>query len=107
MKKLITAATVSAFALVMAPAIVDHAQAAPAKSPYCSMAPASSSASWAEFYGCWGGAPRTQYQPGPAPVAYNPPPGNGPGATDFCKLAPATASASWAEFYGCWKPHHR
>ncbi len=107
MKKLITAATVSAFALAMAPAIVEQAQAAPAKSPYCSMAPASSSASWAEFYGCWGSAPRAQpaqynppqYRPAPAQVAYT--------QTDFCKLAPATTSASWAEHYGCWEPHHR
>ena len=103
MKKLITAAAVAAFALAMAPAMVGHAWAAAAKSPYCNMAPATGSASWAEFYGCWGGAPKTQGQPAPAPVAYNPP-GNGPGATDFCKMAPATTSASWAEHYHCW--HH-
>jgi hypothetical protein len=110
MRKLITAATVSAFALAMAPAIVEQAQAAPAKSPFCNMAPATTSASWAEFYGCWGGPPRQyqpaqynppQYKPAPAQVAYT-----GPGQTDFCKLS-AASNASWAEFYGCWKPHHR
>lgn len=108
MRKLITTAIVSAFALAVVPAVVEQAQAAPAKSPFCSMAPANTSASWAEFYGCWGSPPRAQpaqynapqynpqYKPAPAPVAYQ---------TDFCKLAPA-ANASWAEYYGCWKPHH-
>jgi hypothetical protein len=107
MKKLITAATVSAFALAMAPAVVEQAQAAPVKSPYCNMAPATTSASWSEFYGCWGNAPKVGYQPAPTPPTPTPVADTGPGATDFCKLAPATTSASWAEHYGCWKPPHR
>ncbi len=100
MSKLLTAAAALALAVSTVPSLVSQAQAAPpAKSPYCNLAPAGVSASWAEYYGCWGGPPRTQYQPTPA--AYT-----GPGPTDFCKLPPSASSASWNEHYGCWRPHH-
>jgi hypothetical protein len=102
MKKIIIASTALALALSTVPAFVGQAQAAPAKSPYCNLAPATTSASWAEYYGCWGGHPMAQYKPyKPAPthVVYT-----GPGQTDFCKL-PVAANASWAEYYGCWRPH--
>jgi hypothetical protein len=118
MNKMLIAAAALTLAVSTVPALVGQAQAAPAKSPFCSMAPATTSASWAEYYGCWGGPPRAydQYnQPvvqmrgrhhhhhhglAPTPVVYT---GPAPASTDFCKLAPAATSASWDEFYGCWK----
>jgi hypothetical protein len=95
MNKLLIAAAALAAVLPLA----GQAQAAPAKDPMCSLAPATYSASWAEYYGCWGAAPRNQYQPAATPAAYT-----GPSDGDFCKL-PAASAPSWAEHYGCWRPH--
>jgi hypothetical protein len=100
MKKLLIPAAALALAVSAVPALVVQAQAAPAKSPYCNMAPAANQ-SWAEYYGCWGKPARAQ----PAMAAERPARAR-PAAyqTDYCKLAPA-ANASWAEYYHCWGPH--
>jgi hypothetical protein len=102
MKKLLIAAA-AVLAISAAAGLSISAQAAPAKSPYCSM-PGAANQSWAEYYGCWGSAPR-----GPNMGMAQPAMMTGPAApmadtTDYCKL-PAAANASWAERYGCWKVH--
>ena len=100
-KLLIAAAAVLAVSAVGLP--LTQAQAAAAKSPYCSMAGAANQ-SWAEYYGCWGRPPMGPHMgmaqpamaPAPAPMAYQ---------TDYCKLPQSANSLSWAEHYGCWKAH--
>lgn len=101
MRKLLFTAAVLGLAASVVPAIVDQAQAAPAKSPYCNMASQANSLSWQQYYHCWGNS-------GPAPAAYYQPPYQAPPAPtngDFCKMAAQANSLSWQEFYGCWRPH--
>jgi hypothetical protein len=97
MKKLLIAAVVAS----AMPALFVQAQAAPAKSPYCNM-PGAANQAWAEYYGCWGGAPRGQNTAMAQPATNGS--GGAPANPDMCKL-PAAANASWAEHYGCWKAH--
>lgn len=121
MKKLLsTAATlavaVSTVSYLAVPAQAAHPRharhvvhAAPAKSPYCSMAKAGNNGyaadvSWAAYYGCWGGGAPVQQAtyvvPAPAPAA-------APASIDYCKMAKASnngysADVSWAAYYHCW-----
>jgi hypothetical protein len=87
-----------ASALTLAIAVsasVGAAQAASAgKDPMCNMQP--NSASWQEYYHCWGGAGGGPAKPTPA-VAHSQP---APTKSDFCKMQPQ--SASWQEYYHCW-----
>ncbi|HEY2531041.1 MAG TPA: hypothetical protein VGJ20_24430 [Xanthobacteraceae bacterium] len=71
---------------------VGAAQAASAaRNPMCNMQP--SSASWQEYYGCWGGGAA---KPAPAVARVQP----ASSKTEYCHMQPN--SASWQEYYGCW-----
>jgi hypothetical protein len=106
MKKMLIAAA-AVLAMSAAPTLLSQAQAAPAMSPFCKMAPAANQ-SWAEYYGCWGHAARgpgmAMEHPAMAPAAHPMAEHMAADHTDFCKLA-AAANTSWDEHYGCWKHH--
>jgi hypothetical protein len=101
MRKLPIIAAALALTVSAVPALIVQAQAAPAKSPYCKLAPAANQ-SWAEYYGCWSKpamarpAAAEARRPEAQPAAFK---------TNYCKL-PAAANAAWAEYYHCWGPHH-
>jgi hypothetical protein len=99
MRKLPVIAAALALSVSALPAVIVQAQAAPAKSPYCSTPAQANSLSWQQYYGCWGG-------PAVKPAMYRPAPAQAKGGVDFCKLPAEANSLSWQQYYGCWRAHH-
>lgn len=97
MRKFTVAATMLAFALSAAPAVIQQAQAAPAKSPFCKgMASQKNLVSWAQYYKCWDTSPARVRLTAHVPAARNKSP--------FCAMGASQKNlVSWDQYYGCWR----
>lgn len=97
MRKFTIAATMLAFALAAAPAVVEQAQAAPSKSPFCNMmASQKNLVGWAQYYKCWATPPaRTRLA-----VHVRKDRNKSP----FCAMGASQKNmVSWDQYYGCWR----
>lgn len=95
MKKFIVAAAALGLAVSTVPALMGPAQAAPAKSQYCSLASGQKNlVGWNAYYHCLAPAPQ------PARVAVRSRPG--PAKDPFCKLAGSQKNlVAWNAYYHC------
>jgi hypothetical protein len=98
MKKILIAASALALAGAMSPAVTSSAQAAPAKSPYCSMAAGQKNlVGWNAYYHCLSSAPAPRLA---HHAAVRTP--AGPAKDPYCKMASTQKNlVSWNAYYHC------